>query len=1217
MTALRQRVAELEGLQEEHRRAEEAAKVHFAELNQIFDTAADGMRVIDKDFTVLRINETFSNLAGTSKDEAVGAKCYETFPGSSCHTPSCPLTRILGGEERVECDVEKERKGGVRIPCIVTATRFRGRDGQLKGIVENFKDITERKLAEEEIRRRNEELVALNAIAETVSQSLDLTDTLEGALDKVLEIMRVEAGGICLADEARQRVTLRAHRGVSEEFAREVGDLEIDEETVRRVEELGRAGKIILVSELLLRDRTLLKALTRAIAREKLRSYVQVLIRIKGSPIGLLVVASRDGRQFTAQEEELLSTIANQIGVGIENARLYEETKRRAGELAALYDVSLEVATQLEVPTLLQTVVQRAIALLGGDGGGFYLYDEERRELELFAAEGFAGCRLGDTLTLGEGASGKAAQGGEPLVVMDYARWEGRSSQFADQPTRNLVAVPVTRADALLGVLYVYDLDLERRFDEGDVRLATLFANYASVAIENARLYEETKRRAGELAALYDVSLELTGQLDLRSVLNALAQRAIDLLGGLAGGLYLYDPQRQDLELIAGRFLHRDYTGLRLSMGEGACGKVAQSGEPLVVTGYHEWDGRSSQFDEGQEFNVLAVPIKRGETLLGALYFNSPDPQGSFDEADIRLATLLANQAAIAIENARLFDQLERRIKQLAALHEVSLDVIATTDFSEALPTIMQKAAQLLDAHGGGIYLSDSATRQLEWRVGYGYEKDYTGMRLALGEGLAGRIAQSKEPLLVDDYSNWDGRSPQWEDEPIVAALGVPLKRGDRLLGVLFVDRWVPGSFDENDLQLATLFANQAAIAIDNARLYEERTRRAEELATLYDMSLKVAGKTELSEVLPRVAYEAAQLLAADVAGIDLFDSQAQELELRVSFGYEKDYAGTRLVLGEGLAGKVAQSKEPMMVDDYSGWEGRSPQWDEEKLRSALAVPLLLGDQFLGVLFLGRQVPRPFDDNDLQLATLFANQTAVAIENARLVEEITSHGKDLQLLSAQLIRAQEEERKRISQELHDEMGQALTAMSINLAAIEKELSPDLASALGQRLAETNGLIAQTLDQMRDLALDLRPSMLDDLGLVPTLRWYLKRYAERLGVDVEFEAIDLEDRLPAEMETVLYRTVQEALTNVARHAHASRVDVRLKRGDSTVTVSIEDDGQGFEVEKVGERELQQRGAGLLGIRERVASLGGSFSIHSAEGQGTQLSIEIPLQRSRPK
>jgi len=235
----------------------------------------------------------------------------------------------------------------------------------------------------------------------------------------------------------------------------------------------------------------------------------------------------------------------------------------------------------------------------------------------------------------------------------------------------------------------------------------------------------------------------------------------------------------------------------------------------------------------------------------------------------------------------------------------------------------------------------------------------------------------------------------------------------------------------------------------------------------------------------------------------------------------------------------------------------------------------------------------------------------LVMENAQLLKGMTKQREDLQRLSTQLINAQEAERKRISQELHDEMGQALTAMSINLSVIKREMPPQLTPMIGERLEETALLADQTLEQVRELALNLRPSMLDDLGLLPTLRWYVGRYAKRVRLKVKLEAVDIEERLPREMETVLYRMVQEALTNIAKHAQANRVHIRLKRKGFTVSVLIEDNGRGFDTDEVAARERSERGAGLLGMRERVSNLGGSLSIQSRPGQGTQLSAELPL------
>jgi signal transduction histidine kinase len=279
-------------------------------------------------------------------------------------------------------------------------------------------------------------------------------------------------------------------------------------------------------------------------------------------------------------------------------------------------------------------------------------------------------------------------------------------------------------------------------------------------------------------------------------------------------------------------------------------------------------------------------------------------------------------------------------------------------------------------------------------------------------------------------------------------------------------------------------------------------------------------------------------------------------------------------------------------------------------LDQSIVAPLTVGGEVCGLLAVtGGELA----EADVPAITGFANQAAIALENARLLDRITKHEQELQKLSTRLIEAQEEERGRISRELHDEIGQVLTAMSINVAEIEKRLPQELEPAIKERLAETVALSEQMSKQISALALDLRPSLLDDLGLMPALRWYLSRYTERSGIQVRMEAVDLEKRLHPEVETALYRVVQEALTNVARHARATNVRLRLEHKAASVVATIEDNGQGFDTEKVARRRAPERGAGLLGMRERVTLLGGSFRVESVPQGGTRLSAAIPLRR----
>lgn len=212
------------------------------------------------------------------------------------------------------------------------------------------------------------------------------------------------------------------------------------------------------------------------------------------------------------------------------------------------------------------------------------------------------------------------------------------------------------------------------------------------------------------------------------------------------------------------------------------------------------------------------------------------------------------------------------------------------------------------------------------------------------------------------------------------------------------------------------------------------------------------------------------------------------------------------------------------------------------------------------------------------------------------------------LRASQIINAQEQERKRIARELHDETSQMLTSLLISLAILEKSVTTQEAR---DRIADTRTLAHQTLRAIRNLSIDLRPSALDDLGLLPALRWYLKEYQQKCSIDVEFNESGFHERLPAEMETVLYRIVQEALTNTARHSNATKVVITMKADRESINATITDNGQGFDVEEIRKSPDQDRGLGLVGMNERAVLLDGELDIISGSGYGTTVKVRIPL------
>jgi PAS domain S-box-containing protein len=416
-------------------------------------------------------------------------------------------------------------------------------------------------------------------------------------------------------------------------------------------------------------------------------------------------------------------------------------------------------------------------------------------------------------------------------------------------------------------------------------------------------------------------------------------------------------------------------------------------------------------------------------------------------------------------------------------------------------------------------------------------------------------------------------------------------------------DCWISSHIDVTDRKRATG---------ERDRLYEsERAARAEAEAALErlraiesitDGALRHLG---LDELLDELLARLQRALETDSATVLLLED-AQTLYPRAGHGYVLDHA-VRVRVGAGVSGMIAKTGEPVVCDDYStvdiaGIEG-IPKENLRAVASIMGVPLRIGKNVMGVVVVSSHRPRRFSAEELRLLGLVADRVAPAVELARMVERVRGGRERQKILARRLLTAQEEERRRLAMELHDELGQVLTAIKINLGSLERWAAA-LAAGAPRHLSDALASVDQAMQTVRDLALDLRPSVLDDLGLAAALRWYADRFARGAGFDMRV-SIDPFPPLPPELETACFRVAQEALTNVARHAQAHRVGLDLKALPEGIELSVRDDGIGFDVAAAREHAISGASMGLLGMQERVLLVGGELDISSPPGGGTWL------------
>jgi PAS domain S-box-containing protein len=472
----------------------------------------------------------------------------------------------------------------------------------------------------------------------------------------------------------------------------------------------------------------------------------------------------------------------------------------------------------------------------------------------------------------------------------------------------------------------------------------------------------------------------------------------------------------------------------------------------------------------------------------------------------------------------------------------------------------------------------------------------------------------------------------------VKSCLIIPMFIGKKLLGLFNIGSVKKlRDFTKEEIRLAQTIANQVAVAMENSLLLKDikgkhdqivkqtkvLERQYQEQRILMKISRELSKTLDLDRILQIGTQEAAQALRVDRCAVALAFPEKGYAEIRSI--YVKGKKSVTHLVGYKLYGhQFPQAKEMLEkrklinIPNIYHLPGKSfakKYFIKQGIKSALFAPMVHGKKVMGFFVLSTMKDfKTFTRNETKLAQTIADQTAVAIENARLLELVRKSEENLRALNVQLVNVQEDERKKLAQELHDDVSQTLFAMKMNLDVTMKNLPTDLEKLeyTKNRLDDTEDLLSQTIDRIRNLTTDLRPSMLDDFGLTPALTWYIDNFSKRTDIKVYLTTKNFKGRLSSEIETTLYRIIQEALINVAKHAKATEVWILLSRKNSTVSLSLQDNGIGFDTKKI---TFPKDRLGLFSIKERVRLLNGEFDIRSKANKGTKLSVRIPLVKRR--
>ncbi|MFN8597011.1 MAG: GAF domain-containing protein [Anaerolineae bacterium] len=843
---------------------------------------------------------------------------------------------------------------------------------------------------EQELRARAQRFEALNTVATIVSQSLDPNEALRAAMQTTVDVMRAEAGAIMLMEPVTNDLVFKVQLGW-----RQI-ESGIPSERVKGGQ--GLAGQVARLDQPLIVTNALTepRVAQSEFQAEQIQALALAPMHARGKVIGVVSVMSYAPRLFTAEDVNILCAIADQVGVAVENAQLYqaEQQQRRLAE--ALRQVALVLNSTLDLATVLELIVGQlktvvpydSVSLLLKEDGGFGLavaHGYENEPVRLAFAEYRA---LPTTKYL--------LQHRQPLYISDTQNDERWWSLVEPDRIRSWLGVPLLnkRKDEVLGVLGI-DSCCPNAYTDEDARAAFTFADQAAVAIENARLYAESQRRAEHMAILNSVAATVSQSLDLEATLQAALDKALDVVGVEAGAISLIDEDTHELIIRVHRGWHQQdlANNVRVPIGQGLSGQAALMDE-VIVTGSLDDEPRLAVpqvRQEGVQSMVLAPMHARGR-VMGVLGVMSYRPHRFAPQA-VAVIKSIADQIGVAIDNAQLYERETYRAAQLELINDVARDIIAPLDLADRLERATRAICQRFGYRMVGLYLltPDRSAVQLEAGAGGLVEQMGLHFQQSLGVGFIGLAAQSGELIVSNDVQSDPRyfRAVDLEHDTTRSELVVPLRRDGEIIGVLDVQQTTTHAFGADDVAAMQTLADQLVIAMTNSRLYESARRRVAELTALQDVSLNVTASLDTLAVLKSIAQNTLALTLADTVIIFLYDDQTQRLTFGTALGHDGaiDVAVTQ-PRDYGLTWQVIRNKQPLIINDADQHPLYStPEALKWGVRAIAGFPLKRADRVLGVFTVAFHHLHVFDDDETRLLKLLTDQAAVAIGNANLYEE--------------------------------------------------------------------------------------------------------------------------------------------------------------------------------------------------------------------------------------
>lgn len=791
--------------------------------------------------------------------------------------------------------------------------------------------------------KRARKLKAILEISTIINSSRDLNHILISTCKSAVDLLEVSHSGIVLFDQ---------HLDSGEVYA-EYPDLEpkgarIQLRGVSAEEKLIASKKPLPISDVA--SEQSLGPVRDLLLKHDIRSTVFVPIMVKERMLGSFSLDSiGHAREFTDEDIEFCKIFATQVATAIANAQ-------RATALEEFHKISLDITQHRNIPELAQSILDRAVSLLGAKGGGLYLLYESGKRFRLTAVSNLPKHVIGKDWAVGEGVIGEVIRTKAPFTVSDYQKWPKRLRDYDEYGFTTVAGAPIVWQEQIWGVIGLHDVRAGRSFDQEDLDLLSHLGNLAAAAFENSRRMDERDRL---IASAFDAIIAVNEAGEVvefnKRAEEILGYKANEVLGRPVSFLYYPPAESHKIQ----QQLLRDLEGGR--------------------SGLSDLRGRLTDYSSSvKSKDGERIPIRLSATLL-------------FDHEGTRTGSVGFFRDLRKIESA------ERQIQTLSGLLAASKAINSNVDLSGVLKTVVELGRDLVGADYGALAVPD-LTGKIETFITSPQLDFLTG--LPTGEGLLGLLLREQKPIRIKDlraHSSFKGyplHHPQ-----MTSFLGVPIVSRNRIIGSLYMaDKSIADEFSEEDQQILERLADQAAIAIVNARLYEETKQRLNESRALQRVCVSLTETLHLDAVLNEVVQATISLTSADEGSILLYETRQDKfVRALTSSGINQPLRSyqSHVLTGErkGIAYAIIKDNKPIFISDTHLEDGINPVVIEKGRKAVAGLPLPGRQGPIGVLYANWKEPRQFTEQEKSLLTAFAAQASVAIQNAQDHEQI-SKAKD-------------------------------------------------------------------------------------------------------------------------------------------------------------------------------------------------------------------------------